>query len=66
MIFVAGQNQRARSLIIIVTHCFSLGEKKKKRKRATEVTQLTPRHKRWSLQFLAWGMEFFIFPERFD
>lgn len=65
MIFVAGQNQHARSLVVIVTRCFSLGTKKK-RKRATEVTQLTPWHKRWSLQFLAWGMKFFIFPERFD
>lgn len=30
MIFVAGRNQRARSLVVIVTHCFSLGTKKKK------------------------------------
>lgn len=29
MIFVAGQNQHARSLVVIVTHCFSLGTKKK-------------------------------------
>lgn len=31
MIFAAGQNQRARSLVVIVTHCFKLGTKKKKK-----------------------------------
>lgn len=46
-IFVACQNQHARSLAIIVTHCFSLGEWKKKKEMTNyscEVTQLMPWH----------------------